>query len=298
MGIGFYETFCRLKEKYNTKNIPVFCTIQTNGILLDEKWAEFLAEEKILVGLSLDGPRSIHDVYRKDINGQGTFQRVMKSVGILERAGAEFNILTVLTEESAANIERIYNFFRSRNFLYQQYIPCLEPLGRQDMSGYSLKPKTYGEALKTMFDLWFRDIQQGIPVYHRFFENLVGMAAGYEPESCDMKGRCSEQYVIEADGTVYPCDFYVLDEYDMGNISEDSFEQIDKRRNQIKFIEPSVPLEKECRSCHWKHLCRGGCRRNRIIQQDGVLGKNRFCEAYQIFFPYAIERIKLLANQI
>ncbi len=299
MGIDFFETFCRLKEKYQRKGLRVNCAIQTNGTLLDKEWAEFFAKEKFLVGLSMDGSRSIHDKYRVSAKGEGTFQTVMRCARLLSEAGAEFNILTVLTEDSAKEIDRIYKFFSSKNFLYQQYIPCLEPFQEEEQGqGYSLTAKTYGESLKTLFDLWFADVTRGIPVYNRYFENLVGILAGHEPESCDMKGHCSIQYVFEADGGVYPCDFYVLDEFIIGNICENSFEEMVDNRNKLQFIQKSMYLDETCRECPWVKLCRGGCRRNREILQGEELGLNRFCEAYQMFFPYAIDRLKYLSNSV
>jgi uncharacterized protein len=266
---------------------------------LDETWAEFFAREKFLVGISLDGPRPVHDKYRVSSIEEGTFQTVMRSTRLLTEAGAEFNILTVLTEDSAKDIERIYKFFMTKNFLYQQYIPCLEPFQKEEQGqGYSLTTETYAKCLRVLFDLWFADVTRGIQVYNRYFENLVGMLAGYEPESCDMKGNCSIQYVVEADGGIYPCDFYVLDEYRIGNIMEDSFEKINENRKELQFIQKSTQLHKKCRECDWIKICRGGCRRNRDDIQENVLGLNRFCASYQEFFPYAIERLKHLSDSL
>jgi uncharacterized protein len=296
MGLEFFEKFCRLKEKYNTKHLRVNCSIQTNGTLLNKEWARFFAKEKFLVGVSLDGPRSIHDKYRLSLDGGGTFQRVMRSARLLTQAEVDFNILTVLTEDSARDIERIYKFLVSKKFLYQQYIPCLDPLQKKNQGqNYSLTAETFGIALKKLFDLWFADVTAGIPVYNRYFDDLVKILAGYEPESCDMRGQCSIQYVVEADGGMYPCDFYVLDEYKIGNIMENSFDEIDIKRKEIQFIEKSIPMHSDCMECKWKNICRGGCRRNRERYQEKQLGLNRFCDAYKMFFPYAIERLMYLA---
>ena len=297
MGQPFFEKFISLKNQYARNHLAVSLAVQTNGTLLDEKFAAFLAEEKFLTGLSLDGPRSVHDVYRLDLQGAGTFKSTMHAAAILRDAGAEFNILTVLTEKGGQNIDRIYNFLTSRGFYYQQYIPCLDPLAgcSAEPAEYSLTAKTFGEALKTLFDLWYADVTAGVPVHNRYFENLIGILSGIEPESCDMRGQCSVQYVIEADGSVYPCDFYVLDGYCLGNIRENSFEEIDRMRKQAGFIESSLKIDEKCRACPYFILCRGGCRRNRENYRSKQLELNRFCESYRAFFKYAGERLKKLA---
>ena len=296
-GIEFYRTFCRLKEKYNKNNYPVNMTIQTNGTLIDKTWAKFFKKEHFLVGLSLDGPRSMHDRYRIDRLEQGTFKNVLKSSELLKEYGVEFNTLTVLTEQNAKEVDRIYNFLVSKEIYYHQYIPCLNEftVGVKDKD-YALSARTYAHALKCLFDLWYTDLFRGKMIYNRYFENLVGILCGKEPECCDMVGHCSIQYLVEADGSIYPCDFYALDEYKIGNIREDFYETIDVNRKKIKFVEKSFELVSECNNCQWKILCRGGCRRNRIPDKYGNLGLNRFCEAYKLFFPYAIKRLSFLAQ--
>jgi uncharacterized protein len=173
-------------------------------------------------------------------------------------------------------------------FEYQQYIPCMDPIG-QDKQAYSISPHDYAIFLKDMFDVWVEDRMKDIFVYNRYFENLAGILSGVPPESCDMTGYCTLQYAIEADGSVYPCDFYMLDDYVLGNINTDSFERIDRERQKTDFIETSVELPLECRDCRWLLLCRNGCKRYR-----GKEGKSVFCEAYKEFFEYAVERLVTL----
>lgn len=299
MGLDFYEEFCALKKFYNKKGIPVKCTVQTNGTLINKNWADFFSRENFLVGLSLDGPRSINDSCRKDAEKEGTFKQILKAADFLKESKTSFNILTVLTEKNAAEIERIYRFFISRNFMYQQYIPCLDSLENEGESSiYALTGETYGQALKTLFDLWYEDTLKGRKVYIRYFENLIGIYAGLAPESCDMAGKCCPQYVIEADGSVYPCDFYVLDKYRIGNIAQNSLEEIDRLRKESGFIEASETLPEKCASCPWRRICRGGCRRNRVFEENRKPIDNRLCEAYEIFLPYADERLKYLAGLV
>ncbi len=297
-GLDFFREAVALCREGNRKRLPVQFSLQTNGILLDDRWAEFLKENHFLVGLSLDGTEGIHDGCRVDPEGRGTFLRVMEAVKLLQKHQVEFNILTVVTRQTAGNGGRIYRFFREQGLVWQQYIPCLDPLGEaRGAQGYSLTPEKYEHFLKALFDNWYRDISAGKFCYNRYFENLVAILLGAQPESCGMVGRCSVQYVVEADGSVYPCDFYVLDSMRLGNLVTDSFETIDQARRELGFLEKSFQIHEKCRSCRWYPLCRGGCRRDRE-QEDGSLGLNYFCAAYQGFFTYAYPRLRELAQNL
>ena len=177
-----------------------------------------------LVGVSLDGTRDIHDLYRRDAASDGTFSYVKHSTKLFDYCGVDYNILTVVTARAAKNIDKTYGFFGRNQFLFQQYIPCLDPIyeehGRHD---YSLTSALYGEFLCVLFDLWYSDFIRGKWVSVQYFDNLLQMIMGYPPESWGMAGQCSRQIVVEADGAVYPCDFYVLDGFWLGNLNYDTF---------------------------------------------------------------------------
>ena len=291
-GLGYYQRLHERIERINTGGVKTSFALQTNGYAIDEQWADLFAKHGYLVGLSLDGPKNIHDRYRRDAAGIGTFDRAMAAAELFGQYGVEFNVLCVVTAQTAKNIQSIYAFYKKHGFSFQQYIPCLEPIGaawgRQE---HSLTPSLYAAFLKKLFDLWYEDTVNGRRVYNRTFENWIGMLMGIAPESCGMAGVCAAQHVIEADGKVYPCDFYVLDEYEIGDVREHSFEQMAQRRRDIRFIEQSAYVHPECRACRWTALCRGGCRRYREPFAMGELGKNHFCSAYRDFFEYAAERM-------
>lgn len=288
-GLEFFKEFVRLEQKYNKKHVAVTKCIQTNGSLLDEEWASFLTANRFLVGLSLDGPRYLHDRWRVDESGQGSFDRVFAAAKLLQKCKVDFNILSVVTAQSARKAKEIYAFFQKNGFLYQQYIPCLDPLGEARGKNYgSLTPELYAKFLINLFDLWYEDIQQERFVYIRYFENLAAMLQGRPPESCGMNGTCGKQYVIEADGSVYPCDFYVLDKYCLGNLRQDSFKDLDVRREQSGFLTDSVNRNPDCIACRWRSLCNGGCRRDR--EGRSGLEQNYFCRAYQTFFAHAVPK--------
>lgn len=296
-GLDFFEQYLEFVERHNKKGILVHSAIQTNGYALNESWARFFAKNRFLVGLSLDGGQDIHNKWRWDKKGSGSFEAVMQSAQLLREHEADCNVLCVVTAQTAQQIGEIYAFYRKHNLLYQQYIPCLDPLGEtRGEKEYSLTPKLYGSFLKQLFDLWFTDITAGRFIYIRYFENLLGMLLGHPPESCGLLGHCSYQYVIEADGGVYPCDFYALDAYRLGNINTHNIAELDERRKEIHFIEDSVTQTEKCRQCAFLPLCRGGCRRD--CDTGAGLMQNYFCQAYKMFFNYAIDRICYLAKQI
>lgn len=292
-GLDFYRALEGFVAKYNTRALRVSYAIQTNGFAVDEEWAALFARMKFLVGLSLDGGRELHDANRRTPSGRGTFDAVMRAARLFERYGVEFNILTVVTGATARGALRLHNFFDAQGFRYQQYIPCLDPLCGADGDAHAaLTSDQYATFLCRTFDAWYDDLVHGKYVYNRTFENYMAILIGRQPENCGMAGICSPQYVIEADGGVYPCDFYVLDEYRLGSILTDSFESLDARREELGFISRSRELHPDCRACPYLALCRGGCYRERVAVPGSDVPKNRFCAAYLKFFPYAGERLR------
>lgn len=294
-GLDFYRKCLLLEQKYNTKNVRIHHALQTNGYVLDEEWCSFFAQNQFLVGLSVDGIKATHDAYRRDMHGNDTYFHTLEAAKQLEAAGVDFNILTVVNGRTAPKIRRIYEQYRKLGFSWQQYIACLDPIWeKQGQQDYSLTPRAYGQFLIDLFTLWELDLKQGRQPYIRQFENYIGILMGQQAESCEQRGICSFQNIVEADGSVYPCDFYVLDEYKLGNLNRDSFETIHKRRLESGFVEKSCHHTQECQSCVYFGICRGGCRRHR--EQPGTApGENYFCEGYRMFFDACLPRMKEIA---
>lgn len=298
-GLEFYKELIRLQKKYNHKNLRIDNSIQTNGMLIDDDWAKFLADNKFLVGLSLDGPKDINDTNRVDLNGEGSFSTIMKTADLFNKYGVEYNILSVINGNVANHTTKVYNFFKKHDLRYIQFIPCLDPLGEKPGGLlHSLTPDKYARFLKTLFDRWYSDIVKGDIMSIRFFDNIVGMAMGYKPEACGMSGQCACQFVVEADGSTYPCDFYVIDEWCLGNIKDKDLDELKNSEAGKRFVEVSKHIDPKCRECRWFDLCRGGCRRNREPFVDGKPSLNNFCSSYEKFFEYTIKRIYHLAEML
>lgn len=291
-GLDFFRDFVSRVREVFPQNLKPQYAIQTNGTLLNEDWCRFFRENRFLVGLSLDGNRACHDRFRRDSRGKGSCDRVLRSARLLDRAGVEYNVLTVVTGYLARHGQSVFAALCKNGFRFQQYIPCLSPLeGDWDEPGCSLSPGEYGEFLKTLFDLWYRELEQGRYWSIRYFDNLIWMLDGRPPEQCSMVGCCSPQYMVEADGGVYPCDFYGLDSYYLGNVLENTWAELDKARDALGFIQASRRVPEECRSCRWYPLCRNGCRRDRRTEGEQP-GRSRWCEAYASFLPYALPRLR------
>ncbi len=296
-GLEFFRRQVDLQKRYNFKGVTITNSIQTNGLHMDEEWARFLADNHFLVGLSLDGPREIHDANRVDASGNGTFDRVMETVKLFNRYGVDYNILTVVSKTVAQNAKKVYSFFRSCNFKYLQFIECLDPFDAQPRE-YSLTPEDYLQFLKCTFDEYFKDFQRGKYISVRTFDNYITMLMGNRPESCGMSGVCTAYHLIEANGNVYPCDFYVLDQYLLGNVHIHSFGAFQSSDVAKRFVSESFYVDPTCRSCQWYKLCRGGCRRCREPFVEGHPTLNRFCEAYKGFFAYAYPKMQWMARAL
>lgn len=295
VGLDFYRAAVQWIRHYNTKKIPVHLALQTNGTLVDEAWARFFAEEGFLIGVSLDGTKEIHNFYRKDPLGKDTHNRVLRGISYLKKHGVEFNILSVITDRSVRNLTAFQGFFQKNGFSWLQFIPCLPSL---DGKTVPLTAEGYGDFLCRSFDLWYEKILRGEYVSERTFENYVAILMGRPPEDCALRGTCSIQFVIEADGSVYPCDFYALDAYRMGNFLTDSVVDLEKKAEELRFVARSRERCETCTSCPWFSLCRGGCRRSCEPAGDGPLPPSVFCEAYRKFFPYAYDRLLFLAQRL
>lgn len=294
-GLDFFEKLIEYEKKYNFKNLTIEHSIQTNGILIDKKWAEFLSENNFLVGISLDGPKGVHDMHRIDANNNGTYNRVMKTINLLNKHNVQYNILYVVTKYSAKHGRKIYNYFKKNGFKYIQFIQCLDALGENfGTNSYSLNPEIYGKFLMNTFDCWYKDVKDNKYISIRYFDNLLNMFLGNMPEACGMTGSCNCQFVIEANGNVYPCDFYANDDYLMGNIKMMSFKELYETDVVKNFITDSLFVDEKCIECKYKNICRGGCRRHREPFIEGKPSLNYFCTSYKNFFEYSIPKFKTL----
>lgn len=302
-GKDFFRGFSEMLPRLNPKRSAVHVGIQTNGTLIDEEWCDIFLKNRYLVGLSLDGD-AVTNLLRIDAKGEDTFEKAYSAAKLLQSKKVDFNILTVITKPVVDNISRVYSFFRKNKFKYLQFIPCLKPLGlpkadtpesfyengdeaehmMEAEQDFHINSEDYEIFLKKAFSLYTRDYIDGRYTSIRLFDNFVRLAHSQRAEQCGMNGHCTHQYVIEADGEVYPCDFYCTDEYSLGNILDTDFAKLERHPKAIKFIEESLGIEDKCKECNYYRLCKNGCKRERIDLDK--------CTAYKNFFPYALPHLK------
>lgn len=284
IGLNFYKHFVSLVERKNKKNIRVTFSIQTNGYNLTPEWALFFKEKNFLVGVSLDGEEEVHNRYRLDKLGKKSFSRVLESIRILEKYSVPYNVLSVITHSTEPL--SWYRFFKRNGIRHLQFIPCLDNYGETNSGEYSLKTEDYTRFLITVFPLWLRDWRNGNYISIRFFEEIINRVLNSDDVSCSLTGECGKYLVLEADGTLYPCDFFVLEEYKIGKYKDFSnYEDALNSSAMKRFISSHSKKSEDCLSCRWNYLCSGGCPRYR--RENNAI----YCASYKEFFTFAYDEI-------
>jgi len=305
MGLDFYRRSVELQKKYQKPGTRIENTFQTNGILIDDEWCRFFHENRFLVGLSLDGPKELHDAYRKDKGGRGTFDRVLRAAHMLQKHNVEFNILCTVNSKNADHPLEVYRFFRDDlDAHYIQFIPIVE---RDNESGYqegntvtdrSVRPDQWGRFLIEIFDEWVkRDVGK------TFVLNFDGALAGWLDMAgtiCIFGPTCGLGMALEHNGDLYSCDHFVEPNYHLGNILRTPMIELAASDKQRRFGQDKKDtLPRYCRACHVLFACNGECPKNRFIETpEGEPGLNYLCEGYKAFFEHVDHPMKIMAELV
>ena len=324
-GLDFYRKAVALQKKYAKPGQRIENDLQTNGLLLDEAWAEFLREHRFLVGLSIDGPRELHD-QRVTVAGQPTFDAVVSAAHLLRRHGVAFNTLTCVHRFNARHGRQVYRFLRRElGSTYLQFIPIVEPRGFEAtapqtwdttrlpevgtpraspghpdsvVTSWSVDADDYGEFLCSVWDEWLkRDVGKALV---NFCETLVVQRMGQPSQLCIHAPMCGKGLALEHDGSVYSCDHYVYPEYRLGNIASRSLADLVSDPRQVKFgYAKSESLPAWCRQCEVLNDCWGECPKNRLLRTpDGEPGLNYLCRGLKRFFRHAGPEASRMAAQL
>ena len=287
-------------QKYYARGRPYANAIQTNGMLLNEDWTRFFKKENFLVGISLDGPENIHDIYRKTRKGRGTFNRVWKNAKMLLDKGVQVNLLSTVNNHSVNFPEKIYKFFKKNGFIFMQFIPIVEtdPENPELAAPYSVNTDDYGIFLDKLFKNWVKDfdfkkLKQKTSI--RFFDSLLQVYIGMETAHCIFQKKCGNAITVEHNGDMFACDYLVSEETLIANLNEISLGDAFNSHSLAAFGSRKANLDAECKKCKWLKLCYGGCLKDRIRDPQDK-GKNHFCQSYKYFFKKADKRLKQFAD--
>ena len=314
MGLPFYQKVVDLQGKYAKPGQRIENDLQTNGIALDDEWVVFLKKHHFHVGLSIDGPRELHDYYRKTRNGKATFDYVMAAAKKLAKAEVPFAALCVVNRQNAKQPEAVYRFLTEELGTWRiQFNPAVEPRsfkqsapGKMDFSSapmqdserakpghplsvvtdWSVDPDEYGHFLSVVWDEWLKKDFGRIHV--NLFETAIAQAAGLPAQTCTQAEFCGKGLAVEHDGEVYSCDHFVYPEYRLGNIAEMHLGDMAFSVEQEKFgMDKRDTLPKQCRQCDYLKLCWGECPKNRLIKtKDGETQLNYLCSGLYHFYEH------------
>ncbi len=298
MGVDFFRQAIEFEKQFGRNGQIVGNGLQTNGLLIDDDWCRLLRESKFLVGLSLDGPEHVHDHYRRARGGQPTWRRVVDSSKRMLDRGVEVNALVVLNDYSARFPCEIYDFLKDNGLPYMQFIPCLEHDPREPNRGapFSVSPEQFGTFLCEVFDRWLDDFRDGEPTtFVRWFDSIFATYVGHRPPECTLFTECGCYVVVEHNGDVFACDFFVEDEWKLGNVLDENLTDLLNSPRQARFGRRKADLPHACQKCRWLVHCRGGCPKERWGHPSGDK-LSHLCNAYQTFFSHADGRLRQLAE--
>ena len=305
IGLDFFRRAVELQQQYARPGMRILNALQTNGTLLDDAWCAFFAEHNFLIGLSLDGPREVHDAYRLDKGGKPSFERVMRGLGCLKEHGVEYNILTTVHAANAGRPLEVYRFLRDEaGAQYIQFIPIVErenESGFQEgeaLTGRSVTGPQYGDFLIAVFDEWVRhDVGR---VYVQIFDVALAAWVGQRPGLCVFEETCGTALVLEHNGDLYACDHFVEPRHRRGNILETPLVEMVGSVQQRQFgLAKRDALPRCCIECDVRFVCNGACPKNRVRRPaQGEPRVNYLCEGYKAFFRHIDGPMRFMAGEL
>lgn len=297
LGLEFFQKIVEIQRTHCPENRAIVNGIQTNGTLLDDNWCRFLATEHFVVGLSLDGPKELHDKYRVTKNQRPTHDEAMRGYRLLQKHKIYADILCVVNSHNVRFPLEVYRYFKQIDAQYINFLPLVEPLVKPIVSPATVPSEAWGEFLCTIFDEW-RDQDIG-RVKVQMFEEATRVAFNQEHSLCIFRPTCGDVPVIEHNGDFYACDHFVDPEYRLGNIRETPLVELLDSPPQREFgLAKLTTLPRYCRECEVRPMCNGECPKNRFITTpDGEPGLNYLCAGYKRFFTHCQPFVSQVASQ-
>ncbi len=266
--------------------------LQTNGLEIDEKWCVFFKKHEFLIGVSMDGFKDNHDLVRKDSNLNCTYQRVISTKSLFEKYQIHYNVVVVLTNHLSTYAKKIFDWIIEENIEYVQFIPCLNDFNKKE-NEYALTPENYFNFYDNFIPYWASAYQKNKTIQVMHLNSLICLFAKIVPAQCGYLGKCHMQFIIESDGSVYPCDFYATDQYSLGNIKTDSLLEIAKSKVLKVFILEDRKKSVLCEHCRFKGICNGQCKRmSDCFFTDTYCGYQKILEKYEPLFITLTKDVK------
>ena len=291
-GLDYFRHFTSIVDTWT--GIDVHYALQTNATLLDDEWCVFLKKYNFLLGVSWDILPDCHDAARLDTTGKGTSKRVLDAIYLLNKHKVEYNVLCTLTNFVARHPNQVWKQIVKHDIQYIQFTPCLDELEATGESPYALNPKRFASFYDQIFDLWYADFKAGKYRSVKLIDDIVNLLAFGVPSACGINGRCTPQIVVESNGSVYPCDFYCVDEYILGNLSEQPLKEIFESPVNRAFAGRAHQRPKLCATCEFSRFCGGNCKR---MQKQICCGpEDTFC-GYQNFLRTHAKDFEQIALQ-
>jgi uncharacterized protein len=296
MGASFFRLVTELQRRHGRPGVAVSNGLQTNGTLITDEMAAHLAEFKFLVGVSVDGPADLHDRFRMNAAGAGTHASVMRGIEILRRHSVDFNTLTLVTQANARRGAEVYDWLVAQGFLYHQYIPCVEFMDDGSLASFSLDGESWGRFLCDLFDAWYTHDTRRVSI--RLFDSLLHKIVDDRNVVCHLGRDCRQYFVVEHDGGIYPCDFFVRSDLRLGGVADTTWEQALDSQLYRAFGLAKCGWNENCRSCKWLGLCSGDCLKHRPGAPEAPANLSVLCTGLKMFFEHAAPRLNALADAI
>lgn len=290
--VDFYRRALQLQRQYGRGRHIDNC-LQTNGTLLDDEWCRFFRQNNFLVGVSIDGPRPMHEAYRGH-----SFDRVMRGIGLLQRHGVEWNAMATVHKANVHRAAEFYHFFRNLGCRYLQFTPIVERTADGRLTPESVTADEWGEFLCTLFDEWAEaDVGQ---LFVQLFDATMANWCGLPSPVCSMAPECGQSTAMEWNGDVFSCDHFVSTAHRLGNICRQTLAEMAYSERQRRFgREKRTLLPRQCRECRWLFACNGECPKNRFATDAyGQPGLNHLCKGYRRFFEHSAPLMTELRQQI
>ena len=296
MGPSFFRKIVELQEQYAPRGARIANGLQTNGTLLNDAFAQVLAEGNYLVGISIDGPAEIHDRYRRSVAGRGTHAEVLRGLEALRRNKVEHNVLTLVSRANVDKPREAYRYLRELGVDYHQYIPCVEFEEDGSPRSYSISGEEWGRFLNGIFDEWINGDTRRVSV--RTFDALLSIMVHDTPTICTNGTHCRQYFVVEHNGDVYPCDFFVQPEKRLGNVMNDHFAQMWRAPLFRSFGRAKKEWNSACDTCEFLRYCAGDCPKNRYVRNEDPGQLSVLCEGWKSFYEHTLPRFEELARSI